>query len=284
MDKSFCEDVCFHRDSEGRGKGACASSAFSARGAVDERVLEQDTVLGGPAAFFFETEQGFFRAEELDGGGRQHREVVQAASIGDKTGTNKRAGEGRQVRGGGVHVCVNLSLETVDFGVDGGEDGGEGLSFTFGVGELAPTGESFREEVGGLDEVVEGVDLLDDAEVWAAELRGDLLFGEVEGGVSEEACGDAVGGGVWGVAEDGVGGVVMAEGFEAFFVDEEVRVVVCEGVFFGQDAVGVDVVEAVGDVGGSGREEDVLGDGVVVEEEGAEPGGGEGVRHGWWVG
>lgn len=284
MDESFGEDVGFDGDGEGRGEGAGASSTLGARRAVDEWVLEEDAVLGGPAAFFFEAEQGFLRAEELDGGGGQHGEVFESSGEGDEAGADEGSGEGAEVRGGGVHVRVDLGLEAFDFGVDRGQEGGEGLSFLCCIGELAPAGESFGEEVGGLDEIVDGVDLLDDAEVWAVELCGDLFFGEFEGGIVEEAGWDVVGGGVWGVVvEDRVGGVVVSEWFEAFFVDEECFA--CgDGVFFGEDVVGVDLAEAVGDVGGCGWEEDVVGDVVVVGEEGAEPGGDEGVGHraGWW--
>lgn len=123
--------------------------------------------------------------------------------------------------------------------------------------------------------------MLDDAEVWVVEEGGDVLVGEGLLGVVEEAGGVGVGGVGDGVGgEEGVGGVVGAEGLESFVVDDEVFVCGGEVVFFGEYVVVVDGVESCGDGVCGGWGEDGFGDGGVGEDVGAVPGGDEGVGHG----
>ena len=203
-------------------------------------MLEDDAVLGWSSSFFFVAEECFFCAEELDGGGWHEGESVESAGECDESCADEGSGEAGEVGCGDHHVGVDLCLEALDFSVDGGEDEGEGLSFVCGVGELAPASESFGEEVCGLDEVVEGVDELDDAEVRAVELCGDAVGGDVVRGFVEKFERGVVDGMVEGGGlEKGVVGLVGADGFKSFFVDDEVGVVCGEGVFLGEDvAVG----------------------------------------------
>ena len=110
------------------------------------------------------------------------------------------------------------------------------MSFRFGIRQLAPAGESFGKEVGGDNEVVEGVDHLDDVEVWAVKPVGNSIGGEVECRLVEEVEGCVIGSRVNGVGmEEGVVGLVGAEWCEAFLVDDDFFVG-GECVFFGEDA------------------------------------------------
>lgn len=156
--------------------------------------------------------------------------------MGEKAGPDEWASEGGEIWGKGDYVCFDLVLEGGDFFGNGGKSSGEWLKALFGCGEGGPAVETFLEEVGGLYKVVEGVDHLDNLEVFCFEFSLDSLLSKALSDVVEECEWvvvvfwiDVCGGESWFVR------CVGTEGFEALFVNYEVGNVFSDFFFFEED-------------------------------------------------
>ena len=99
--------------------------------------------------------------------------------MSEETCADDGSDDGGQIRRECVDVCFDLMLECFDFFIDSVECCGKWFEVVFWCGEGCPSGVSFLEEVGGLYEVVEGVDHLDDLEVFSFETGLDLCLSGV---------------------------------------------------------------------------------------------------------